>query len=275
MTESPWDFADRFFDVVAADGAVAGDVVGFVLDGELEDFRDGFLDIVNGDKVDFVGCSGLDAEGGCERSLRVDAFLGAGDAFDLTEEFEKSVERERFADNAVGASADHDGGAVDGVGESGFADEFFRVEFAAFIGVVEVGCGHGVFHDASDGFSCDVSGADVMESGDFDRFGEGESRLSSAEVGRIGFSLKVFAEVHIGRAMEEGVEWAFLRHGFRREVSESAFHNGHAAENVVCRFRFAVELALLAQDFFRAGLSGFTAETAAEGHHFVVGMFTQ
>ena len=114
-----------------------------------------------------------------------------------------------------------------------------------------------------------------MESGDFDRFGEGESRLSSAEVGRIGFSLKVFAEVHIGRAMEEGVEGTFLSHGFRGEVSEGAFHNGHATENVIRRFRFAVELALLAQDFFCAGLSGFTAETAAEGHHFVVGMFTQ
>ena len=250
-------------------------MISLVFSGEGEEVDDSFLNVIDGHEIDFIGHSGLKAEIFFECAVGSDSSLCAMVPFDHCEEFEDTIECEGLSDHTVRTASDDDRGTVDGVGETGFANEFFGIEFALFVGVVESGSRHGIFHDASFAESCDISCGDVMESGDICSFRESESCLGAAVVGGIGFSLGVFSEVHICSAVEECIVRTFRQHFIFGECLKGPFDDFHSGKNVICCFRNSIKLALDTDSFFCTVFSAFTAESAAKGNDLVVRMLSQ
>ena len=138
-----------------------------------------------------------------------------------------------------------------------------RISKSDFIGVVEIGGGHGVLHDSADRFPRHIGGAHIVERRNIDLFREGQGRLGSAEIGGVGFPLRILAEIHIRRAVEEGVEGALFCHGFRGKVGKRAFDDGDPGEKLF-RIVDSVEVALFPDDFRGAVLTRFSTEAPAE-----------
>ena len=226
------DFTNSFFDPLGGDRAFTGDVISLVFGGEGEEIYDSFLNIVDGHKVNLISDPCLKTQIFLEGAVGSDLGFCTIVALDHCEEFENTVESEGLSDYTVRTASNDDGRTVDGVGETGFTDELFGIELTLFIGVVETGSRHGVFHNASFAESCDISCGDVMESGDICSFRESESCLGAAVVGGIGFSLGVFSEVHICSAVEECIVRTFRQHFIFGECLKGSFDDFHSGKNV-------------------------------------------
>ena len=252
---------------------VARHVVGHARGAPLEEVRDGRLDVVDGDEVDVVGGHRAAVHVHVDPSVWRHAFPPRGAFLELLEEFEDPVERERLADASVALPPHDDPRAVDREGDAGFTDEELGLALALLVRVVEGGRMLFLLVDHARLLAGDVRGGHVVELPHAEKLGELDHAPGALEVHREDAPRGVFAEVHVGRAVQhlrDALQKGMCGKLLRVDRGDVALDRRHAPQHLVADFRAPLKRAFVADDGLRPLLGREPARAAHQAHEATV-----